>query len=113
MRRLALPLLSSLVLLAACATQEPLDVAENDRPMVNEGAPSLETGTDGFTPIRPATITVPGNGTWVCTPAGAGMVSQCVRRGENVGNVAAAPAENGRVQSILETVRSNTDTYTE
>lgn len=28
-------------------------------------------------------VTAPGTGTWVCTLAGAGMMSQCVRRTES------------------------------
>lgn len=116
MRLLILP---ALLALAACATPEELPVTDADRAQILPGTPTLEDpAPDGFTPIRPATISVPGDGAWICTPAGAGMVSQCVRRGSTVESLGqpqtpvqpavlnTAPTDS-RTQSILDMVRNN------
>lgn len=40
-------------------------------------------GATTVTLVDNTAVTAPGTGTWVCTLAGAGMMSQCVRRTES------------------------------
>jgi hypothetical protein len=94
MRRL---LFSSLLLLAACGDASP----EMETPAA---AAVQDPVPQQFTPLRPAVVDIPGNGTWVCTPAGAGQPSACRPRGTQV---ASAPSSD-RVSSILDQVRNNT-----